>query len=388
MPEIFRLRPIFFALFMSTGTITFGQDIDTLTFYSSAFGTQRSVYVHKPQFYKYASDDVGLPVIYLLDGQHEWFVDPIVSDIRFLQYTHEVPNALIVVIPLTNRNKECTIAYLSKEIPLDIMITDELPEVLAPYHPGDFRILIGHSFSASFALYAYYHHPDIFSAVIAHTPLDELESLAVGFMEKDNAALQSIYISTGGAKRNEDFYHRKAYDQLKDKYSAFFQAIHTFEADHSAHNAVPIVATPALLTSLFDDFSSRFANLAKVDDMYKLIDVPASPEKEMEKVMAAATLGPHFYPPEIAEINGIASRYAYSGYDDIATAVYTMGIGFYPHFYEFYLSLYELTSPHDPQKARAYLEKAAFLLQEVEGNWEGKDVLLDEIEVELLKIGE
>ncbi len=86
-----------------------GQTTDTLKFFSESFQSERTVYVETPEFYKYQSDSVNLPAIYLLDGQHEWFINPVRIMIKYLQYTHQIPQAVIVIIPLEDRNTECQI---------------------------------------------------------------------------------------------------------------------------------------------------------------------------------------------------------------------------------------------------------------------------------------
>jgi predicted alpha/beta superfamily hydrolase len=381
------MKIISFLILFIISSITYGQEIDTLSFYSKAFKEERTVYIHKPEIYKYQSESVKLPVIYLLDGQHEWFVNPVLSDIQYLQYTHEIPNAIIVVIPHKNRNKECGIVDLKTELPLDAFITKELDKELLKYNPSDIKIIIGHSFSASFSLYSYYNHPDYYTSVIANTPLDEMELLVNSFQENNKIEKGEISISIGGIANNKDYQHRKKYNQLKEKYPDFFNTINVFEADYSAHNAVPIVSTPTLITRIFENFSDRYSDIAKVNDEYKLINVPETPEKEVEKVILASKIGTSFYPPEIAEINGIASRFSYSEYDDIAIEIYKLGIEYYPNYYEFYLSLYELTLNKDKVKSREHLEKAEFLLKTVESNWEGKSEIIDEIKTEKIKNG-
>src|SRR5690554_7032517 len=154
------MKNINFIILFIISSITYGQEIDTISFYSKAFNEERTVYIHKPEFYKYKSESVKLPVIYLLDGQHEWFVNPLLSDIQYLQYTKEIPQAIVVVIPLNQRNIECGIVDLHTELPLDAFITKELDPVLQKYHPNDFKLIIGHSFTASFALYSYYRNPE------------------------------------------------------------------------------------------------------------------------------------------------------------------------------------------------------------------------------------
>ena len=345
------------------------------------------MYIHKPGFYKYKSGSVKLPVIFLLDGQHEWFINPILSDIKYLQYTHEIPNALVVVVPHKNRNDECGFSGLQPGMPLDIFITEELTRALTKYNPGEIRIIAGHSFSASFALYAYLMHPGFYTAVMAHTPLHELESLVEALGKTGQADKDRIYISTGGIAGEKDYHHRKKYDQLKSSHPDFFSDIVTFEADYSAHNAVPIVATPVFLTRIFERFRGRYAGIAKTDDEYKLIDIPETAEAEIDKVLEASVIGDYFYPPGIAEINGLASRYAYNGYNSQALEIYRLGITYYPDYYEFYLSLYELTYGQDSEQAREYLSRAEFLLKTVETGWDGKNALLDEIRIEKVKHG-
>jgi len=381
------MKFIYLLLFISFSTITFDQEIDTLSFYSKTFNEQRTVYIHKPIFYKYKAESVKPPVIYLLDGQHEWFTNPLLSDILYLQNTHEIPNAIVVVIPHKNRNKECGIVDLNTELPLDVFITEELDKELKKYNPNDFRVIIGHSFSASFSLYSYYNHPNYYSAVIANTPLDKIELLIKGFEQASEINKTEISISVGGIANNKDTYHRKKYNQLKIKYPLFFNSINTFEANYSAHNAVPIVATPFLLTKIFVDFRDRYSKIAPVDMEYKLISVPETPEKEMQKIILASKIGTAFYPPEIAEINGIASRFSYSEYDDFAIAIYKLGIKYYPNYYEFYLLLYELTFKKEKVKSREYLEKAEFLLNTIESNWKGKSEIIEEIKAEKIRNG-
>jgi hypothetical protein len=381
------MKIISFLILFIISSITYGQEIDSLTFYSKAFKEERTVYIHKPEFYKYKSESVKLPVIYLLDGQHEWFVNPLLSDIQYLQYTHEIPNAIVVVIPHKNRNKECGIVDLKTELPLDTFITKELDKELLKYNPSDFKVIIGHSYSASFSLYSYYNHPDYYTSVIANTPLDEMELLVHSLQEDSKIKKEEISISIGGIAGSKDFYHRKKYNQLKEKYPAFFNSINVFEADYSAHNAVPIVSTPTLITRVFESYRDRYSSIAKVNDEYHLINVPDTPEKEVKKVIVASKIGTSFYPPEIAEINGIASRFSYSGYNDFATEIYKLGIEYYPNYYEFYLSLYELTPTKDNVKSRQQLERAELLLKTVENNWEGKSDIMDDIKAEKIKNG-
>ena len=373
---------VIFIVFLST--VVTGQNPDTLSFYSEAFKEKRTVFVHKPGFNKYASDSVKFPVIYLLDGQHDWFIEPTLSNIKYLQYTHEIPNVIVVVIPLKNRVKESRIIDLKTKLPLDEFITKDLEEKLKKYNPNDFRMIIGHSFSASFSLYSYYSNPNFYSAVIANTPLDKMEMLVKGFTNS-NIDKTKISISIGGAARSKDFYHRKNHTQLKTDFPIFYKTINTFDAEYSKHSAVPIVAVPFILTKIFRDFSDRYTKIAEINVEYKLKNKPETVKKEMFKILKAAKIENFFYPPEIAEINGIASRYANSGYNNHATKVYELGIKYYPNYYQFYLSLYDFLKNEDVNKAKKYLNKAELLLHQFETDWEGKKEELKIIENEKIK---
>ena len=379
-----RIRLAFFMLMIFPVT-AMGQQVDTLTFFSKVFKAKRSVIIQTPEFSRYRSDSTTLPVIYVLDGQHEWFVNPVLSDIRYLQYTHEIPNAIVVVIPHQDRIRECAIRDISKGQALDSFITQEVEERIKLYHPSEFRIIIGHSFSASFSLYMYSRHPELFSAVIANSPLDKLEELVTG-MDKDPRINKSgVHISVGGLAMDKDHFHRIEYDSLKLKYPSFFAGIHTFEADRSSHNAVPVVATPSLLTDVFAPFKSRYTLTAQVNEEYKLVTKPLGPEAEYIRIMEASRLGKYFYTPEIPDLNGMASRYEMNGYPAQARMVYETGIRFYAYYYGFYMSLYDLLKETDKQKARTYLLQAAQLIKTREPKNTENKALLKTIKEELLK---
>jgi predicted alpha/beta superfamily hydrolase len=377
---------IILTVFIST--FLFGQKTDTIRFFSQAFQHDRTVYIQMPEFYQYQSDYVKLPVFYLLDGQNEWFINPLASTIKYLQYTHEIPQALLVIIPLVDRNVECSINSLQGDpSSLHKFITEELNERIQPYHPNEYKMIIGHSFSASFALYSYIKNPNFYSAVISNTPLDHFEELILEFEKNTETDNSKISISIGGIASDKDYYHRREFDRLKSKYPGFFKSINTFEADQSAHNAVPIVATPFLLTKIFGNFSSRYKKIAEVNDAYKLVTIPSSIEGEITKIERASTIGNYTYCPEIPDINGLASRYLASHLNEFGIAVYETGIKFFPKYYEFYLALYELYLPTDVEKSKVHLYTAAELLQSIETDSPERQEIINEINAEKKKNG-
>lgn len=369
-------------------TTLIGQNTDTLKFHSDIFNTERTIFITTPEFYKYQSKEIRLPVIYILDGQHEWFVAPVLNTIRYLQYTHQIPQAIVVTIPLINRNKECEInALYGQDLPLYKFIIEEVDNKIQGYKPSAYKTIIGHSFSASFSLYAYLNNPKYFSSVIANTPMAKFKELILAFKDNENIDLENIFISVGGSLKHEDFYHRKTFNTLKEEFPRFFDSINTFVAENSGHNAVPILATPNMLTSLFSEFNKRFSEVAAVDDEYKILKTPISINEEVKKIKSASKLGSTFYPPELAELNGIASRYWNSSLYEYAITIYEMGIKYYPNYYEFHLQLYELLLPTDKEKAKTHLKKAKRLLNSIETNLSDRREILNEINNEMINNG-
>ncbi|MCZ2102020.1 MAG: esterase family protein [Chitinophagales bacterium] len=364
------------------------QNTETIKFYSTVFQRERTIHITTPEFYQYQSKKVKLPVIFILDAQHEWFANPSINTIRYLQYTHQIPQALIVSIPLEDRIKECQIQSLQGEdLLLYQFIVHELDEKIQKYNPSQYKIIMGHSFSASFSLYAYLKNPTYFSAVIAHTPLDHFKDLIMAFEENENIAKENIFISAGGQAMHEDYYHRNSLEALKRDFPSFFDAIHTNIANNTNHNAVPILSTAPFLTKLFSSFNGRFSQIAKVNEAYTLIEIPKSIEEEIRKIESASTLANHFYPPEIAEFNGLASRYWSSNLNNFVIEIYKMGIKYYPYYFDFYLQLYYLHIPIDQQKSKEYLKKAENLINIFETNSIEKEAIIEEIMNEKVKNG-
>ena len=342
---------------------------DTLRFHSTAFGTERTVVVHLPEFHRYAGPEVRMPVIILLDGQHDWFVEPLLNDIRYLQYTHEVPQAIVVTIPLADRVQESAPDSLGQpSLPLLRMLTGELPALLGRYNPGDLQVLVGHSFTSSFALYAFVRAPEAFDAVIALSPLHLIADLLPATaravdLDPDKRAL----VAVGGAERLKDGGHHagivpveQGMDRRADHHRLVFR-----QYPSAGHTSLPIIAFPDLLATLFTPFSLR-DSLAAVDGEYRLVHPPPAPKDLLAQVEAGTAFLGSTLPWEIAEINGLASRLYSSGYLEQATAVYRRAVQLYPRLYEFHWSLGELLLEQDHPDAMTSLQEALRLLESQE----------------------
>jgi predicted alpha/beta superfamily hydrolase len=343
------------------------QHTDTLRFHSAAFGTEREVVVHLPEFHRYASAEVRLPVIIVLDGQHEWFVQPVVNDIRYLTFTKELPQCITVEVPHADRISECRIPEGEGPEPALLrMLVDELPGLLQPYHPSGFQLLIGHSFAASFALYAFAQHPERFPVVLAHTPGNGSD----GHLARVRQRLQedphrAVYLSVGGPELQKDKWHHGWVTEAlrKEGLPGDLPNFVFREVPHAAHNAVPIRATPEFLSHCFNTFSLR-DTLVRVNMNYELEEPPPPVAELLRQIEENLAWRGTTIPWELPEINGMASRIMTGDHPEQLLAVYQRGVELYPSNWEFHAAVGELLLDSDPEKGKASLRRSLALLEE------------------------
>lgn len=340
---------------------------DTISIPSPNFHQVRKIYIKTPEIKKQASDKVRYPVLYLLDAQQEWLTNPLLSEIEYLQYTHDIPQMIIVMVPLVNREKECREGLQENEkSPLLEFLMMETEAALQSYNPSGLRILLGHSFSASFALSAFLKRPEFFDIVIAHSPIDRLESLLLQFDSAyaDKTTIPA-YLSFGSTHSSKDYWHRTIFNELKTKHQSVMNKLHIITSDVASHTSVPLITTPEILSKIFLPFSLRFDPIGKIDNEYKLLEKPGTTNELLTEINNNSTLYDEFYPPEIAEINGIGSRFYENGYMDHALAVWEeIGLNYYPNYYEFHLNIGELYLKKNPEKAALHLKIARLLIED------------------------
>lgn len=361
------LKSIFIQLIIIfTYSLPVSASIDTISIPSPNFHQIRKIYIKTPDDKKYASDNVKYPVLYLLDAQQEWLTNPLLSEIEYLQYTHDIPQLIIVMVPLVNREKECREGLQANEKSALIeFLTTETEAVLQAYNPSGLRILLGHSFSASFALSAFLKRPDFFDIVVAHSPIDRFESLLLKFDSAyaDKTTIPA-YISFGSSHSSKDYWHRTIFNELKTQHQSVMSKLHIYTSDVASHTSVPLVTTPEILSNIFLPFALRFDHIAEIDDNYKLKEQPGNTIELLSEVTSSSRLYGEFYVPEIPEINGIGSRYYENGYLDHALAIWEdIGINYYPNYYEFQMNVGELYLKKNPEKAALHLKIARLLIE-------------------------
>jgi predicted alpha/beta superfamily hydrolase len=355
------MRMLLSLVLSACATVLCAQRSDTLRFHSAAFGTERTVVVHLPEFHRYASAEVRMPVIILLDGQHEWFIDPLLNDIRYLQYTHEVPQAIVVTVPHADRMQESAADSIDQpDMPLLELLTVELPPLLQRYDPGDITVLVGHSFTASFVLHAYLRAPGAFDAVIALSPLHLVGRLMPKVADRVQQQLnERVLVAVGGSERFKDGGHHGAITAaMREAVPARTDGRLLFKEYPSAgHTSLPIIAFPELLATLFRPYSLR-DSLAAVDDEYRLNAAPPPPEELMRRLEASWTFLSGSVPWDLAEANGLISRLEHSGYADHVIMLLRRAITLYPNEYGFHAWLGQALLEREPVLAEQSLRKA------------------------------
>jgi enterochelin esterase-like enzyme len=354
------------------GTQARAQHSDTLRFHSNAFGTERRVIVHLPEFYRYASEEVRMPVIIVLDGQHDWFIGPVLNDIRFLQYTHMVPQAIVVTVPHEDRVAESAPESITQpSTPLLELLTKELPPLLEAYHPGDLTVLVGHSFTASFALYAKLAAADAFDAVIALSPLHQVKQTVPRLAEQlEERFDQRVLLAVGGDHRLQDGGH---HGDLSNAVSAAridrTQGRLLFREYPSAgHTSLPIIAFPDQLSTLFTPYAVRDTLVPVGLNDYKALTPPPAPEVLLEQLEASHSFLGDTLPWGLDEANGLLSRLDNSDYNEHVILLLRKAIALYPNFYYFHAWLGDELMEQDPVEAKQHVRNALRILDEHDRN--------------------
>jgi pimeloyl-ACP methyl ester carboxylesterase len=240
------------------------------------------------------------------------------------------------------------------------LLTKELPPLLKPYNPGTITVLVGHSFTASFALYAYLAAPETFDAVIALSPLHLVERSLPRVADRlVREPDERVLVAVGGPENAKDGGH----------YTNVTEAIRQagpdrtggrllFRAYPSAgHTSLPVIAFPDLLATLFRTYAVR-DTLASVDRDYRVLTPPPPPDTLLRQLEASWSFLDDTLPWDLAEANGLLSRLESSGYMDHVILLLRRAIQLYPNEYAFHAWLGVALLEREPEVAQASLRKA------------------------------
>jgi predicted alpha/beta superfamily hydrolase len=170
------------------GLIVFGRAVhaqddsiiigNTVRLQSSILNEERTLQISLPT--GYGNSQERYPVIFVLDGRGQFAQT--VGAVRFLGRVNKIPQAIVVGIPNTNRNRDLsppiTDPDLRKAYPDSggadsflAFLTEEVRSYVDEhYRTWPFQILFGHSLGGLFTVHTFLNSPDAFSAHIASSP--------------------------------------------------------------------------------------------------------------------------------------------------------------------------------------------------------------------------
>jgi len=153
-----------------------GKDINLgkeFSLQSKILNEERTFQVYFPDTYD--GQSTNYPVIYLLDGGFHF--KHCVGSAHFLASISYMPEAIVVAIPNTDRNRDFTPTQFER-LPnsgggenFHKFLNEELiPYVDENFMTNSYKILIGHSLGGLFAIYSLLEYPEVFNTYIAISP--------------------------------------------------------------------------------------------------------------------------------------------------------------------------------------------------------------------------
>jgi hypothetical protein len=200
---------------------------ERLTITSKVLGEERTILVSTPP--GYGRSQQRYPVLYLTDGDAH--LTHTRGTVDFLARNGLMPQAIIVGIPNTDRNRDLTPSRVpvrtlgERTFPLPtsggadrflaFIETELAPYVEAGYRTEPFRILCGHSFGGLLATHALLARSELFNAIIAVSPTlnwdDDLMLKRGKTFFAERAELRRAFFMTLG---NEGDQGRVAFDRF------------------------------------------------------------------------------------------------------------------------------------------------------------------------------
>lgn len=371
-----------------------------MTLYSGALSDSVKISLHIPSEI-HQSKGLVYPVIYLLDKQNDINYDYNLHTINYLSLLSAMPAAIVVGIEFPNEKRWTWTNPNKTDGKADDFIqfmTDKLQPMLRKSWPvADYNLLIGHSRTAIFSLYALSVRPDFFNSVIASSAskFDFGDAYQQEQFEKflDEAAgsdrHHNIHFSSG-RKAYRDL-HETSVDQFTDYLNNRDIPENVSWTAHKAnvdHFAIPGMTVNRALVDIFLPYSNAINRCFDIikDSTYSA-DVPWELYHE-EYAKASSEMG---YPvqPDLLFFNSFASDYT-NDYNELFEAnkdVFCMevlqeAVKFYPDDFGFHFwigMLYEESG--DAELSVQHIQKGRKLLAESKSLSDAeREVMMEQID--------
>jgi predicted alpha/beta superfamily hydrolase len=165
--------------------------IDTFKIKSEILHEERTVFIYKLQG---MSETDSITFLYLLEGEESDWIN---REIRS-RFNDSIPN--LVVVGITNPERRRDMLYINgADKFLEFIGTELIPSVEKNCRTSK-RILHGHSFCGSFAVYALIHKPEYFDYYMATSPIPLIHMVEKEhYMKLDSLSTGKIkfYFSSG-----------------------------------------------------------------------------------------------------------------------------------------------------------------------------------------------
>lgn len=174
------MKKMFLALVLLSGIASLSKAGDNqyvigekMTIQSNILNEERGIIVYLPETYNLVSQNY--PVLYLLDGDAHFHHGS--GIVKFLAGNGNIPEMIVVAIQNVDRTRDFSPSHLEQyptsggaEKFLQFLGEELIPFVDQQFRTEPYRILMGHSFGGSFAVFAMLSEPTLFNAYISISP--------------------------------------------------------------------------------------------------------------------------------------------------------------------------------------------------------------------------
>lgn len=289
------MEKLFYILFLIP-TFLHGQTTREILIHSKEMKTDRKIWVNTPEYYEFRED--SLQLIFLLDGNNKSLFDYTVASKRFLEENsvdlsdYKAPQSIIIGIEQAEDRWDDFGDSINSLKFLSFLENEIIPYINSNYRTVNYKILIGHSLAARFAINVLVGKPDLFNAIIAASPAFSrkyIDNVLVKFDTLFNSKLpfdKALYFSTTylkGDGTEEDFrefsevLEKYLRNKTKPNFRFKFNSSNTLGHAKSPFFSIPeglhFIYSPSLwqlsVDSLFNNNSTSFAALKNYEQRIK-----------------------------------------------------------------------------------------------------------------------
>jgi hypothetical protein len=315
-------------------------------FHSTILGEDRTLLVHTPASYKQGKE--SYPVLYLLDAGDNFHHTTGIT--AFLSEVGRAPEIMVVGVANTgdSRDRDLTPTAV-KDSPgsggaakfLSFLKDEVRPRIEGGYRTAPYRILVGHSFGALFALHVLTTAPGAFDAYVAMSPSlwwddkvvlhgaeksfashPDLQSFVYMTMGNENGpmlpdvtAFATLLKAKGPKGVRSEFNHLEHENHGSSRHRATYAALETL---FSGWEAPPDVVTLAGLKTHYEALSKKLHFEVKLSEQLLISFVYRIAEKHEDEATAAMLLSVQLHPDSPGAYDLLGTLYEHQKKLDLA----------------------------------------------------------------------